>query len=423
MSAGQPLHRSLFSPFALFQRNARLLLIAVVLDGIALSGTMLFFNFFVLAKGYGVDFLGVVNSIPAAVALVLGLPLGRLADRVGYRTGILAGFAVSYSAFAVALIAPSPAILLAAMALQGAGSTLYYLSISPFLLKHSGKEERSMLFSVNVGLQSLAGAVGSLLAGQLPGWLNHLTKLTPGSAASYQMVLLFGVAAGAVGLIPILLTHSIPTIDSSVASKGILRDPSWTAQEKRSTIRMGIPNLLIGFGAALLIPYMNIFFRGRFSTPDSLLGVLFSLSAVLTGSVTLLAPWVAGRLGSKIRAVAITQAGSLIFLIILGFSRIFPLTAAAFLARAALMNMSMPLYSSFCMERAPEGRQGAVSSVLQIAWQTGWAIGPFVSGFVQGRWGFTPLFIATAVFYSLAVTVIWRFFGSAEPRLKTAPAE
>jgi predicted MFS family arabinose efflux permease len=75
------------------------------------------------------------------------------------------------------------------------------------------------------------------------------------------------------------------------------------------------------------------------------------------------------------------------------------------------------------MERAPEGRQGAVSSVIQIAWQLGWAIGPFVSGFVQGRWGFTPLFIATAVFYSLAVTVTWRFFGSAERRIQKAPAE
>jgi len=423
MSAGQSLHRTLVSPLALFQRNARLLLIAVFLDGIAVSGTMLFFNFFVLAKGYNVGFLGLVNSIPAAAALVLGLPLGRLADRVGYRTGILAGFAVSYFAFAVALIAPSPALLLAAMGLQGAGSTLYYLSINPFLMKHSGQEERSMLFSVNVGLQSLAGAIGSLLAGQLPGWLNHLPHLTPGSMASYQMVLLFGVATGAMGLIPFALTRILPTLGNPEGNSEIRRDPAWTPQEKRSTIRMGIPILLIGFGAALLMPYMNVFFRGRFSTPDSLLGVLFSLSAVVTGSATMLAPWIAGKLGSKIRAVAFTQAGSIVFLILMGFSPVFLLTAGAFLTRAVLMNMSMPLYSTFCMERAPEGRQGAVSSVIQIAWQLGWAIGPFVSGFVQGRWGFTPLFIATAVFYSLAVTVIWRFFGSAERRIQKAPAE
>jgi MFS family permease len=422
MSAGRSPPRTLFSPLALFQPNVRFLLIAVFLDGIAVSGTMLFFNFFVLARGYGSDFLGLVNSIPAAVALLLGLPLGRLADRVGYRTGIVAGFAVSYSAYAVALVAPSPGLLIAAMALQGAGSTLYYLSVNPFLMKHSGKEERSMLFSVNVGLQSLAGAVGSLLAGQLPGWLGHLSHLSPGSMGSYQTVLLFGLATGAIGLIPLFLTRNPPMAEGPGVERIIPQDTAWTSQEKWSTVRMGIPNLLIGFGAALIIPYMNVFFRARFSTPDSLLGVLFSLSAVLTGLATVFAPWVMDRLGSKIRAVTFTQAGSLIFLVILGFSPAFSLTAAAFLVRAALMNMSVPLYSAFCMERAPEGKRGVVNSVIQIAWQAGWAIGPFISGFVQARWGFPPLFVATAIFYGLAVTAIGRFFGSEEGRIKTAPA-
>jgi MFS family permease len=423
MSAGRSIPRTFFSPFALFQRNARLLLIAVLLDGIAVSGMMLFFNFFILARGYDVKFLGLVNSIPAATALVLGLPLGRYADRVGYRTGILLGFALSYSAFAVALIAPSQGILLAAMAFEGIGSTLYYLSINPFLMKHSGQEERSLLFSVNVGLQTLAGAVGSLLAGQLPGLFDLLLNLKSGSAGSYQMVLLFGLASGTLGLVPLFLTRTASNSTPAGVEEATHQDPAWTPQEKRLTVSLGIPNLLIGFGAALLIPYMNIFFRQRFATPDSLLGALFSLSAMITGLATVFSPWVAGRLGSKIRAVVVTQAGSLVFLILLGFSPVFPVTAAAFLARAALMNMSVPLYSAFCMERAPEGRRGAVNSVIQIAWQTGWAIGPFVSGFVQGRWGFTPLFIATSIFYSFAVVYIWRFLLPMERRFKTTPAE
>jgi MFS family permease len=423
MSAGSSPYRNAFSPLTLFQRNARLLLIAVFLDGIAVSGTTLFFNFFILARGYSLEFLGLVNSVPAAVALVLGLPLGRLADRVGYRTGILAGYAVSYLAFAVALAAPSPGVLLAARALQGAGSTLYYLSIYPFLLKHSGQEERSMLFSVNVGLQSLAGAVGSLLVGQLPGWLSQITNLAPGSAAAYGVVLFIGLGIGALGLIPLALTRRLPALQNPDANLEIHPNSASVPEEKQSAIRMAFPLLLIGFGAALLMPYMNVFFRGRFSTPDPLLGVLFSLSAVLTGAATMLAPWIAGRLGSKIRAVAFTQGASIGFLLLMGFSPVFLITAGAFLVRAVLMNMSMPLYSTLCMERAPEGRQGAVSSVIQIAWQTGWAVGPFVSGFVLGQWGFTPLFIATAVFYTLAVMVIWRFFGSAESGGISAPAE
>jgi hypothetical protein len=34
------------------------------------------------------------------------------------------------------------------------------------------------------------------------------------------------------------------------------------------TLKMAIPNLMIGFGAAVLIPYMNVFFLDKFSIPD-----------------------------------------------------------------------------------------------------------------------------------------------------------
>ena len=60
------------------------------------------------------------------------------------------------------------------------------------------------------------------------------------------------------------------------------------------------------------------------------------------------------------------------------------------LMRAALMNMSSPLYNAFCMEQTPEHQQGTASSFLNIAWQVGWSVGPYISGVVQERYGFSP---------------------------------
>ncbi|MBW1945696.1 MAG: MFS transporter, partial [Deltaproteobacteria bacterium] len=48
-------------------------------------------------------------------------------------------------------------------------------------------------------------------------------------------------------------------------------------------------------------------------------------------------------------------------------------------------------------------------------WEMGWVIGPLVSGFVQERYGFGPLFIATAVLYASGVGMIWYFFRDYEP--------
>ena len=85
------------------------------------------------------------------------------------------------------------------------------------------------------------------------------------------------------------------------------------------------------------------------------------------------------------------------------------------------MNMAAPLYSAFCMEQTPEHQQGLTNGVLNIAWQMGWSVGPYVSGVVQEKYGFAPLFVATTLLYLLAIAVMWRFFHNVEdPQLPSA---
>jgi MFS family permease len=119
-------------------------------------------------------------------------------------------------------------------------------------------------------------------------------------------------------------------------------------------------------------------------------------------------------LGGKVRAIVVTQSASLVFLLLAGFAPILWLSSVGFLIRAALMNMASPLYSAFCMERTPEQHQGFVNSILTLAWNIGWAVGPYVSGVVQDRYGFAPLFIATGVLYAVAIVLTWGFFKDSE---------
>jgi len=170
---------------------------------------------------------------------------------------------------------------------------------------------------------------------------------------------------------------------------------------------------------------MNVFYRERFDISDSTLGVLFSLSSVLTGIGAFIGPRLAANLGSKIRAVVLTQGLSLVFLLTVGFSPYLWLSSLGFLMRAALMNMAVPLLNAFAMEQLPEQEQGTVNSVKETAWQAGWTIGPYLSGVVQETYGFTPLFIGTALLYGLATTLTWLFFHKQEkpafnqPRLES----
>jgi len=155
---------------------------------------------------------------------------------------------------------------------------------------------------------------------------------------------------------------------------------------------------------------------------DKLLGTMFSLSSLMIGIGSLIGPRLAVRLGGKVRAVTLTQFSSLVFLMLIGFSPFYWLAAIGFLMRMMLMNMATPLYSAFCMERVPERDQGVVNSVLNISWQVGWSVGPYISGLVQETYGFTPLFLATGVLYLVAILTMWTFFRKAERPLEAVPA-
>jgi MFS family permease len=134
----------------------------------------------------------------------------------------------------------------------------------------------------------------------------------------------------------------------------------------------------------------------------------------MIGVGTLIGPHLAARLGGKVRAITVTQSSSLVFLLLMGFAPTLWLSAIGYLMRTALMNMASPLYSAFCMEHTPEHEQGFVNSVLNLSWNIGWAVGPFVSGVVQQNYGFTPLFVATAILYFIAIVLQWKFFDTVD---------
>ncbi len=385
---------------------------ATVIGGTTYSGLQLFFNIYLLSRHFDLGFIGLINAIPAGAALVVGVPMGILSDRMGRRPAMLLGLAVSTLSAWGMVSAPSRELMVIMACLKGAADTLYQVSQAPFMMRASGPQERTLLFSLNWGLTTISGAVGSLLAGQLPAWLGRWLRVMPDSPTAYQAVLVASVLCGGLALIPVWLIRE-------VRWPGPRREPPLSLQDFRNLVRPAVlrlvaPNFVIGFGAAILVPYMNVFFKERFAVADAQLGVLFSLSAATTGVATMIGPTIAERLDGKIKAVVLTQGASLIFLLALGFVPAFGIAAVAFLARAALMNMASPLYSAFAMEHTVERERGAVNSVMQLMWNVGWAVGPYLSGVVQAEWGFSPLFVGTSLLYALAVGVTWLFFRSAE---------
>ena len=402
------LYRHYIQPIRTFNRSARLFLWMTVIDGIIMSVWQLFFNFYMLQSGFSRDFLGLATSLPSVAALVFGIAVGRLSDRIGRKPSMILGISLTSLALLGQVTFKQPVIILVMAFLGGIFNILFIISQAPLMMKLSDPENRTLLFSLNFGVATLAGALGSLFAGQLPDLFGRILNIQATSASAYQAVLITSIALGTTSLIPLWLMDEPRTLHSGPEAEA--HETGSSSALKQLTIKLALPNLLTGFGAAILIPYMNVFFKDRFNISDSLLGTLFGLSSLLIGIGTFIGPRLTTRLNGKIRTVAFTQFASLVFLMIAGFTPSLWLASFGFLMRAALMNMSAPLYSAFCMEQTPERNQGMVNSVLNISWSLGWAVGPYISGLVQVTYGFTPLFITTAVLYLMAIITMWVLF-------------
>jgi MFS family permease len=186
-------------------------------------------------------------------------------------------------------------------------------------------------------------------------------------------------------------------------------------------LRIFAPNIVISMGAAILIPYMNLFFKETYPITDKALGVLFAVSSVITGVATLASPLLADRWG-RIRSLVITQLTSIPFLLLIGFSGLYWVSGVAFWVRAALMNMGNPLYSAFAMEQVTERERATVSGLMGMSWNIGWTVGPYLSGYMQAHpnIGFKPIFLITCSLYIVASVLMHSFFQRLDDRQRRA---
>lgn len=406
MILGAPTH--LWRQLQSFSPNARHFLISTVITALSYNIYMLIFNLYIDASGYSRQFLGELQSMPALVSIVGTLPVSVLVDFTSRKHALLLGNLGRLAAALGIILSPGPGWLRLSMITNGIAGTLWMVSSAPFMMENSAEEERDALFSANFGLQTLVGFAGTLVGGYLPTLFGSVLGVGIESAEAYRATLGIMIVLLALALLPLLKIQEQPRPD---AHEKHTFWPWANIRNMRLAVRIFIPNIVISMGAAILIPYMNLFFKETYAISDKTLGVLFSISSVLTGVATVASPLLAGRWG-RIRSLVFTQVLSIPFLLTIGFSPVFWLAGFAFWMRAALMNMANPLYSAFAMGQVSERERATVSGLMGMSWNIGWAIGPYLSGYMQQHpaIGFKPIFVITCSLYLLAAILTRAFF-------------
>ena len=190
------------------------------------------------------------------------------------------------------------------------------------------------------------------------------------------------------------------------------------AQAARRLFPIALNAALIGAGAGLVIPFMNLYFKTRFHCSSGQIGLFFSLAQVFTAIASLLGPAVARRYG-KMRTAVVSELLSLPFLVTLGFESRLGIAVGAFWLRATLMQASTPLLQTFIMEALPPGLRARATSIMNLVWNVGWAVSATLAGLIIQRFGYAVPFYLTALLYAVAASTFYLAFR----RTPELPAE
>jgi MFS family permease len=400
-----------------FSRNARLYLLNVVIIGAAMGVFRLLFNFYVLSLGYNEALLGRLITVSSLTALLFALPMGYIADLIGRKNSLLISGALMSASIAVIVFWPSQGVLYAMNMVSGLGQSLAAVTMAPFLMENSGEKERTYLFSFSSGLQMAMASMGNWIGGYLPTWIGVSRGVPAVSSEAYAGALLVVSLTVALGLLPLAMLRT-PRLQRS--ERSVFAPLSFASKQPALLGKLILPMLVTSIGAGLIMPFMNVFFRQVHHQPDPVIGSLFAWGSLAMGVGLLLAPPLADRMG-KIQLVVVTQALSIPFLIILGFSPIFWMSTIAYYSRLALMNMSGPVYQTFVMEHVEPSARATVASLVSMAWNFGWAFSPTISGYLQVQYGFGPPFLGTIILYTISTIMYYAFFLRGKGLRRTEP--
>lgn len=430
-----------------FSRDARLLLASWTLGAIGAGAVGTLYNLYIIALGFREDFLGLLLFAGALAGGLAALPAGWLSDRLGARPAMLGGMVVLGAAMLVQYLATVAWLLLAGAAVASVAVAVASVAQTPLLYSSSTPEDRTHLFGVSDALFVAASAAGGVLAGML---VQPAAMLWPGldRAGAYRLALLAVSLIAATSIIPLWLIRPHPPERRSAGAPpapagfgGALRVMSGRLGaalrgEAASVIaRLSLTSALMGFGAGLSIPFLNIFLVERLGADAAIVGLVRAGGTLVTAAGALAAPLLAGSMGA-VAAVALVRLASVPFLWALGLTGSLPLAAALYMVRAALVNAAGPIVSAFSMDVVAPSWRARANAALMVSWGLSYAAGSLAGGVLLAHWpppgldalplrhgGYTAAFLLTGVLYVLATTLFWLMFRRVQINVHLPDAE
>ena len=346
-------------------------------------GSKVLVSLFAIELGAPQFYIGVLIALYSLFPMMLALYAGKLSDRLGVRSPMMAGSAGLAFGLLLPYLNPGLPALYASAALIGASHVFYNVSVQNLVGALSGTDDRTRNFT-NYGLVMAAGGfLGPLIAGFSIDQFGH--------AASYLVlavgplipvaILVFGRRLGK------LRPRHSGEGEQAVQAKNLLSNAPL-----RRTLITGAAILT---GIDLFQFYMPIY-GNAVGLSATTIGVVLSMFAVASFVVRLVMPALVKRWTAERVLTWSLYAGCITYLLFPLFESAVLLAVMSF-ALGLGMGCGQPLTMSLIYSRAPEGRSGEALGLRVSINNFMHIVVPLMFGTIGSVLGVAPVFMANAL--------------------------
>ncbi|MDI6700359.1 MAG: MFS transporter [bacterium] len=391
-------------------RNAYFYLLGNLFSGFGFSAFTLLFNIYLKSLNIGESKIGNLLSTGTFTTALLILPAAYIVKRTDVKKFFIISPILTVTGYFLAIQSSTFQLRMLGFILAGISAAFTSVISGPFIMSVSDSVTRTFLFSLNQATMLTAGISGNLVSGFLP---NIIKRFGFSEVKSLKYAIFFHL------LFVIISLFFFSKIKVKRIYNSTFKDKVKFNTDLKILFYLVMPPLIIGLGAGMTIPFLNLYFKTIFHLSPSTIGIIFSIAQLLTILGSLLSPLLAKKFG-LINTIIITQIVSIPFLFILGFSYFFPLVLISFFLRNALMNMGSPLSLNFSLEVVDPEDRSFTSGLLSLAWLASWGLTANFGGYFIEKTGYRIPFTFTIICYFTSSLLYFILLRPLEKRIRTS---
>jgi MFS family permease len=347
--------------------------------------------------GAPIELVGVIVGAGAILGMVLAVPAGAMADRMGARQAFVIGTLLNGAAAVGFWLADNYWLILVLQIVRGLPHSMSWVASQSYLSTIGAPGERAALAGRFSFASGLGGLVSPLAIGAVAAWLGY--------QQSFAFVVLYSAITVVMGLA--LPDVRAPRAETRASAGGFSEALALLRQRgPQVAVLLTFVRLWIGTGWSAFFP---IYLAERGFNPV-VIGSVVSGSGLISSFTGLVAHRIAGRMSNQTATAAALALGAL-GTAMSPYVAFMPLVYTPALLQGVGMGVSMPMVLAMLTSEVPASRRGIAMGIRTGANQAGNLVAPIVTGLLIGAFGLPLGFLGSAALcWSVLGVALWLHF-------------